>query len=251
MQIYKTWALAGALLTLNLSSFADTLTFIPQSAIGGAIDYSWFTSGNWFSTDAGGNLVPAGRLPIISDTAIITVMADAGTSGLRVQTLIATNNAIITNGTFAIENLVMLSGSSFNNSTVNVLVNLTVGGTNCALNGTTLTIISIASGTLQPIPPAAAATLDLGEGAVLLDQGKLSLTDGSRINSAGPPKSQLLIGIGASLSSTNLAFVNGSTTNHLVIDNSGTIRADGGTLRFDDGIDWHSSIGAGEFKAAT
>jgi hypothetical protein len=249
MQIYKFCALAGAFLAITLSCFADTLTFIPQPGIGGTIDYSWFTSGNWFSTDAGGNLIPAGRLPLVSDTAVITVMADAGTSGLRVQTLLATNNAIITNGTFAIENLVMLSGSSFNNSMVNVLVTMAVGGTNCALNGTSLSIISIASGIFQPIAPALAATLSLGQGTVFLDQGQLSLTDGSQIISSAPPQSQVAIGTGALLSSTNLAFLLGSPTNHLIIDNSGTIRADGGTLRFDGGIDWRSSGGAGEFKA--
>jgi len=47
-----------------------------------------------------------------------------------VQTLIATNNAVLTNGTYAIENLVMLSGSSFNQSAVNVLVTMTIAGTN-------------------------------------------------------------------------------------------------------------------------
>ena len=250
MQMYKLLRLAGALLLLGQTALADTLIFVPQPGLGGNLDYSWFTSGNWFTADLSGNLTPAGRLPLNTDTAIITVMADAGSSGLRVQTLIATNNAVLTNGTFAIENLQMLSGSSFANSTVNVLVTLTVGGTNCTLNGSTLTIFSTASGLFQPIPPANAATLNLAQGSILLDDGFLSLTDGSQIVSTAPPQSQLVISTGAALSATNNTLVLGSATNHLYLDNSGLIRATGGTLRFDGGIDWHAGGGAGEFNGA-
>jgi len=240
----------GAFLALTATALGTTLTFIPQLD-NGITNYSWFSSGNWFSTDAGGNLIPAGRLPLNTDTAIITGIADAGTSGLRVLTLIATNNAMLTNGTFAVENLVMLSGSSFNQSAVNVLVTMTVGGTNCALNGSVLTIFGMASGVLKPIAPAPAATLSLGQGAVIQDDGQLTLTDGSLVTSTDPPQSALVIGTGAILNSTNVASVIGSATNHLVIDNSGRIRADAGTLRFDGGFDWHSTGGAGEFEAAT
>src|SRR5262249_1235158 len=126
MQIYKLATLAGAILSFLQPARAATLTFVPT------VDHSWFSSGNWFTRDPDGNLVQAGRLPLNTDTAVITDIVDAGASGLRVQTLLATNNAVITNGTFAIENLQMLSGSSFGDATVNVLVALTIGGTNCA-----------------------------------------------------------------------------------------------------------------------
>src|SRR5215831_15861016 len=105
MQINKFCAFAGVLAGIILPAMGDTLTFVPQLD-NGATNYSWFSSPNWFSTDAGGNLVQAGRLPLINDTAIITGMADAGGSGLRVQTLIVTNSAVLTNGTYAIENLI-------------------------------------------------------------------------------------------------------------------------------------------------
>jgi hypothetical protein len=250
MQINKFCAFAGVLVAIILPAMGDTLTFVPQLD-NGATNYSWFSSANWFSTDAGGNLIQAGRLPLVNDTAIITAMADAGTSGLRVQTLIVTNNAVLTNGTYAIENLIMLSGSSFSQSTVNVLVTMTVGGTNCVLNGSSLTIFGMASGILQPISPATAATLSLGQGAAIQDDGLLTLTDGSRITSASHPQSSIVVGFGGVLNSTNLAFVTGSAANHLIIDNSGTVRADAGTLTFDGGIDWHSTVGAGEFAAAS
>src|SRR5215475_1131444 len=110
MQINKLGAFAGAFLTAILPVAGETLTFVPQLE-NGVTNYNWFSSGNWFSTDSGGALIPAGRLPLVNDTAIITAMVDAGTSGLRVQTLIITNNAVATNGTYAIENLVMLNGS--------------------------------------------------------------------------------------------------------------------------------------------
>ncbi|HTL55314.1 MAG TPA: hypothetical protein VL361_06520 [Candidatus Limnocylindrales bacterium] len=244
MQIYKLAALAGAILTLFQSTRAATLTFVPT------VDNSWFSSGNWFTIDAGGNLVQAGRLPLNTDTAVITGIVDAGASGLRVQTLLATNNAVITNGTFAIENLEMLSGSSFGDSIVNVLVTLWVGGTNCALHDATLNIFGIASGIFQPVLPATAATLNLAEGSVLHIGGGLTLTAGSQITVGGLPQSQLLIDTGGVLATTNATFVLGSPGNHLIVDNSGLIRVDGGTLQFDGGIDWHASGGTGEFRAA-
>jgi len=244
MQIEKLCAFAATLVAIILPALGDTLTFVPQLD-NGVTNYSWFSSGNWFSSDAGGNLIPAGRLPLINDTAIITGMADASSSGLRVQTLIATNNAVLTNGTYAIENLVMLSGSSFNQSAVNVLVTMTIAGTNCALNGVILTIFGTASGILQP-----ATSLILGQGATLMDGGLLTLADGSRIIGTSPPQSSVVLGVGAILNATNMAALIGSPTNHLMIDNSGLIRADAGTLTFDAGIDWHSTAGAGEFRAS-
>ena len=37
----------------------------------------------------------------------------------------------------------------------------------------------------------------------------------------------------------------------LLIDNSGLVQVDNGTLRFDSGLDWHCTAGTGEFRAAS
>src|SRR6187455_28424 len=99
-------ALAGA-------ANASTLTFVPQpESDPGTTNYSWFSSANWFIHDGSGNLTPANRVPQASDAAIITGLADAGPTGVRIQSLLLTNNSTVSNGTFAVESLQMLSGSS-------------------------------------------------------------------------------------------------------------------------------------------
>src|SRR5262249_40018837 len=102
-----------------------------------------------------------------------------------------------------------------------------------------------------PVPPATSATLNLGEGSVLHIGGGLTLTDGSRIAAAGLPQSQLIIDAGALMATANAACLLGSPTNHLIVDNSGLIRVDGGTLQCDGGIDWHASSGTGEFRTVS
>jgi hypothetical protein len=77
----------------------------------------------------------------------------------------------------------------------------------------------------------------------------LYLNGGSPIIAGSPPQSKLIIKPGAVLSATNLTSIEGYATNHLIVDNSGLIRADGGTLSFDNGIDWRCSGGTGEFRA--
>lgn len=250
MHIRKFCALLGTMVCLSTTALADTLTFIAQPGLGGVLDYSWFNSGNWFASDASGNLSPAGRLPLDNEAAVIIGLVDASAGGgIRLANLLATNNAVVANGRFAVLNLQMLSGSSISNSIVNILTSLTVGGTNCLLNATTLTIFGTATGTLTPIAPAPAATLTLSQGSVFQDQGAVSLSDGAQVNGGAPPQSQFVIA--GTLSSTNQTLFQGPATNHLVIDNSGLLRVDGGTLRFGAGLDWHSSAGAGEFQAAS
>ncbi len=251
LRLDRVTAVLGACWLLATAAWGDTLTFVAQPAAGGGLDPSWFSFGNWFTTDSTGNLVPAGRVPLADESAIITGLVDLEATGVRVQTLVATNNATITNGTVAIENLQLLTGSSLNNSTVNVLVGLTVGGTNCTLNATTLSILGIASGTLQAVAPATASSLVLSRGSVFQSGGALSLTDRSQISGGGLPQSRLVIQPGALLSSTNSATIRGAATGHLIVDNSGTVRVDGGTLSCIDGIDWQSSAGSEEFRATT
>src|SRR5579859_5594090 len=115
MQLYKLTAVIGACSFLGLGSFAETLTFIAQPVSGGGIDYGWFTAANWFTTDSTGSLVPAGRVPLDNEQTIITGAVDLGAGGVRIQGLIATNNATVTNGTMAVESLELLSGSTVGN----------------------------------------------------------------------------------------------------------------------------------------
>jgi hypothetical protein len=82
---------------LALSAFADTLTFVAQPAATGGDD-NWFNAVNWFLTDGSGLLVPAGRPPLANETAIVTGTVNLQASGVRVQTLVVTNNAVIANG---------------------------------------------------------------------------------------------------------------------------------------------------------
>ena len=269
--------LIAALMALTASAFGSTLVFVPQlDNISGTTNYSWFNAANWFipDPDGSGNLVPALGVPGQSDDAIITSLADAGTTGVRVRNLLLTNDAVVSNGTsFSVQNLQMLSGSSFQDATVNLLVSWNVGGTNCTLSGTFMDLLlSTTYATFVPVAPATASALTLtqnsvlqdsgtvalaggsqitlAQGSVIQDYGAVTLAGGSQIIAGSPTNSTLIIEPGGVLSSTDLSYIEGSATNHLIVDNSGLIRVDGGTLRFDNGIDWQCSAGIGEFRAA-
>ena len=144
----------------------------------------------------------------------------------------------------------MRDDSTFIGLTLNVISNLFVGQTNCVFQDSSLKIPSSASASFTSVPPATAFTLTLAQGSVLEDSGRLSLPDGSQIISGSLPTNSVIIKAGGVLSSTNLTYIEGSATNHLIVDNSGLIRVDGGTLQFDNGIDWSCSAGTGEFRAA-
>jgi len=161
---------------------AYTLTFVAQPIGGGALDDSWFNSLNWFTTDVSGNLVAAGRLPLVNETAVITGTVDLQASGVRVQELVLTNNAALTNGTLAVELLQAYSGTSIKNANVNVLTTFALAGTNCTISSGVVTILSIGSASLQAISPSVGSSLILDQGAVLQDEGLLSLAQGAQIN---------------------------------------------------------------------
>jgi hypothetical protein len=268
----RIWLIA-ALMALTSSAIGSTFVFIPQwDNILSATNYSWGTSANWFNPDGSGNLVPAGSVPHANDDAIITSLVDAGGNGLRVNDLLLTNNAVVSNGTFSVVYLQMLSASSFQNATNNILISLNVGGTNCTLIGSVMDVLSTAYATFVPVAPATASTLTLtqssvlqnsgtvtlaggseitlAQGSVLLDYGTVMLAESSRIIAGNGTQSTLIIEPGAVLSSTDLTYIEGSIAGPLSVDNSGLIRVDGGTLTFDNGIDWECSAGTGEFRAA-
>jgi hypothetical protein len=252
MPIYKRISWFVSVLALAGTANASTLTFVPQlDNAPGTTNYSWFSSANWFLSDGGGNLTPAGRVPQANDSAIVTSLADAGATGVRIKSLLLTNNSAISNGTFAVENLQMLSGSSLNSSTVNILVFLNVGGTNCTLNDTELNILSMSSATLAAASPATSSTLILAQGSVLWDFGTLKLTADSQIIGGALPQSTLTILPKGVLSSTDVAYIRGSASGPLLFDNSGLVQVDDGTLRFGSGLDWQCTAGIGEFRAAS
>ncbi|HVV70270.1 MAG TPA: hypothetical protein VHI52_02035, partial [Verrucomicrobiae bacterium] len=146
----------------------------------------------------------------------------------------------------------MLGGSSLSNCpAVNVLTSMAVGGTNCQLQASVVNIFATASALFAPIGPAPGASLTLAQGSTFQNSGSVQLMDGTQINGGAGPQSQFIILSGSTLSSTNQAFFQGPSTNHLVIDNNGIIRANGGTLHFGDGLDWRASSGSGEFQAAS
>jgi len=183
----RIWLIA-ALMALTASANGDSLVFVPQwDNILGATNYSWFSADNWFIPDGSGDLNPAGSLPRANDDAIITSLVDVEATGVRVVNLLLTNNAVVSNGTFSVQSLQMLSASSFQNSSVNILVSLNVGGTNCSLNGTFMEVLSFAYATFAPVAPATASTLTLAKGSVFQDSGKVTLAGQIAARSSGKP----------------------------------------------------------------
>jgi hypothetical protein len=248
MQLHKLPALIALCSCLALPALADTLTFVAQPASAGG-DNTWFNAVNWFVTDSTGNLVPAGRVPLTDDGAIITGFVDLQAGGVRLQTLVVTNNSNIANGTISVANLQLFTSCVITNAKLFVLSTLAVGGTNCTLNSTTLSMLSTAFGTLQAVPPATESSLVLAQGAIVQSQGAIRLTDHSQITGGGSPQCALIIQPGGVLASTNSAAIRGSSVGHLLVDMSGVVRVEAGTLNFADGIDWKCSAGVQEFQA--
>ena len=243
----RIWMVA-ALMALTASSNGSTLVYVPQAdVITGTTNYSWWGAGNWFNLDGSG----AGKVPGTADSAIITSLVDATGKGIRVVNLLLTNNAVVTNGTFSVLNLQMLSASSFHSAYVNILTTLNVGGTHCLLSGTVMNVLSIANGTFAPVAPAPAATLTLDQGSVFQNSGTVTLARDSQIIAGSLPENTLGIAPGAVLSVTGLSSIEGAGAENLTIDNSGLIRVEAGTLVFDGGIDWNCSAGTGEFRAVS
>jgi hypothetical protein len=128
---------------------------------------------------------------------------------------------------------------------------LTIAGANCTLLASTLSLLPTGTGNLAPVLPVTNPILNLDQGSVLLDGGTLILNNGSSIGGGQLlPQSRLVVSPGALLVSSNLTSIQGAAANHLIIDNSGTVRADSGILQFGTGLDWKSSLGTGEFNAA-
>jgi len=228
----------------------DTLTFVGQADHNGVIDTNWSSTGNWFTTNTQGEVVPAGHLPLESDTAIITGTVSMD-SLIRILGLVLSTNATVRNGTFGLRTLQMLAGSSFDTSTLFLSAAMTVLGPGCGLTNVSLTVLPSGTVTIGPMAPEATAELTLAGGTMIQNGGQIVLVDGAALSSTDGETNELEMEPGTILSSSGAAAVRGSTAAQLVIDNNGLIRADSGTLAFRGGIDWQCSSGFEQFTAVT
>ena len=167
-----------------------------------------------------------------------------GTNTIAVQNLLASDNATFNLGSFVLQNAQFNDSTRFNGSSVSVSNGLTVGGSNCWLEGASLAMQTGAVLTLSPGVAGTAANLRAGAGS------QISLSDGAQVSSQGAPPGKLTLDPGALLTSSGTVLLHGSAGGPLIIDNSGTMRADGGTLQFDQSVDWQCSGGSGGFDAA-
>jgi hypothetical protein len=104
-------------------------------------------------------------------------------------------------------------------------------------------------GTLEPIPPATESSLVLTQASTLQIGGVLSLKDRTQIAGGGLPQSKVEIQPGGFLVS-DTAEVQGAATGNLIVDNSGIVAVQAGSLTFSGGIAWKSSAGVEEFRAS-
>jgi hypothetical protein len=231
-------------------AWGDTLTFIAQADQNGVVNHDWFEIGNWFLSDGNGGFIPAGRLPQQDDTVVITGAADGDQGTVRVQTLVTSASATLTNGTYSMEDVQMLDGSHFGDTTLFLLGDMDVAGANCTFSNTDLTILFTATLTIGSTQSQTSADLTLSGGSLIKNMGHLSLIDGSQLIAGGSPQSEIDIQSGAALDAAGRCAVRGSGDSPLVLDHNGIIRSTGGTLLFEDSIDWRCSGGSQFFDAA-
>jgi len=242
--------LLAALLCAATVAFGDELVFVGQPGYNGVTDTNWSSAGNWFMLDTQGELVPAGHLPLESDSAIITGTVDVD-SLVRILGLVLCTNATVQNGTFALQTVQMQAGSSFAASSLFLSSAMTVGGPGCGLTNVLLTILPAATLTLGPVAPEATAGLTLAGGTLVQNGGQIVLGDGSELNGGDGETNELELQPGTLLTSSGAALVRGSTAAQLVLDNNGLICAQSGTLAFAGAIDWQCAGGFEQFTAAT
>lgn len=143
-----------------------------------------------------------------------------------IGSLVAHDNGLITNGTFAVQNLQVLDRGTVASCAITVETSLEVSATNGSVDASSLSLQAGAPGVLHPGPGGAAAKLNLTQGTLFQAAGQLTLRDGSLIAGSGLPQSQLLVQPGGSLVCTNSATV---TVN---LKTAGTVEVNSGTLAF-------------------
>src|SRR5436190_2383826 len=98
MRRLRTYLLLGVF-CLTRWSYAEEFIFVAQKDENGVLNSSWFDQSNWF-VRLNGQLASASTLPQEYDTAVITGGVDVGDSTIRIDTLVLTNSAAVTNGNF-------------------------------------------------------------------------------------------------------------------------------------------------------
>ena len=213
----------------------DTLFFLEATA-----NASWFSISNWCEPDSQGNLQQVFRLPMPSDSAVLTtspVIVDANSVSLN--TMIVEPGVAVDGGNFSLLTLETAAGSSFLNSIIEIQSQWNFSG-----GALTTSTVNIDSG----------ASLQIGAGdelnlntCILYDIGQVALNAGSMI-SFTTGTNQFSILPNAMLTSSGGGMVlNGS--GQLAFDNNGMVRSDGGTLLI--GLPrtvWNNSQGLGKYK---
>ncbi|MGO8675012.1 MAG: hypothetical protein ACLQVX_03980 [Limisphaerales bacterium] len=168
-----------------------------------------------------------------------------GTNTITVQSLLASDNATFNLGRFAFQDARLGDSTRFNGSAISVSNSLTVGGSNCWFEGASLAMQTNSVLALSPEAPGTAANLTAS------GSSQITLSDGVRITGEGAPPDRLTLLSGMVLTSSGNVLVQGSSAGPLIIDDSGNIRAQDGTLRFGATIDWQCGGGSASFDAAT
>jgi hypothetical protein len=167
-----------------------------------------------------------------------------GTGAIEVQSLLASDNATFNLGNFFLQDAQLGGKTRFNASAISVSSSLTVSGSNCWFEGASLAMQTDSVLTLSPEAPGTAANLTVSAGSLI------TLSDGAQLSGQGAPPGKLALCPGALLASSGTVLLHGSPASPLIIDNSGTIRAESGTLQFDETIDWQCSGGSASFDTA-
>jgi len=175
-----------------------------------------------------------------------TLNSPSGETGtIAVQSLLARDNATFNLGHFVLQNAQLGGKTRFNASVISVTGSLAVTGSNCWFEGASLAMQTDSVLTLSPDAVGTPANLTVSAGS------QITLSDGVQLSGQGAPPSKLALYPGAVLASSGAVLVQGSPAGHLLLDNSGTISAQGGALQFDPTVEWQCSSGSASFDAAT
>lgn len=230
-----------SVLLITRAARAETLYFLN----GG----TWNTVGNWYVAGPNNTLTLAGRIPNSGDDAVIYSGANCNATSTSPQLLSLTvqQTGFLTGGNFDVGTLsfaVATASSGGTNGltstrvTVRTAMNFNVTGTN--INGSEI-IMQGGSHALVSVGPTFSNTTIFNQGSFVMQPGTGITFLGSANRFDNTPGADIRGNGGVtSISGANLTF-----------NNSGTIRADSGTLNISAGITWLSVDGTGSFYPFT
>jgi hypothetical protein len=229
---------------------AETFIFIaqPDPPPNGPINYSWFSANNWFTNDPITlQLDHADTIPAPGDTAVIDSAVNAAGNTIYIATLILDANITVSGGDFIASLVQMYPGNnggetSFSGSIIEVRSEMDVLGGSCGLTSCTLTIDS---GAFCQIGVGSIGQLGI-YGCTVFNVGQIIISPNSEL--AGG--TNVINMSGATISGNSNAVVSDSEFSRGNLDNSGTVRCDGGTMQVSFST-WSSSSGIGKFKTTT